>query len=94
MRVKTLPGPHWGQREPGLWIPGLALIPADKTLASAIGGGYLWGRFRPRPHRLVAQDGALSRRKQGFDSPWGRQSQKNRSFQPFVEIGAERNHTR
>ena len=24
-----------------------------------------------RPHRLVAQDGALSRLKQGFESPWG-----------------------
>src|SRR5215207_4832125 len=24
-----------------------------------------------RPHRLVAQDGALSRPKQGFESPWG-----------------------
>ena len=23
------------------------------------------------PHRLVAQDGALSRLKQGFESPWG-----------------------
>jgi hypothetical protein len=27
---------------------------------------------RLRPHRLVAQDAGLSRRKQGFDSPWGR----------------------
>ena len=26
------------------------------------------------PHRLVAQDSGLSRRQQGFDSPWGRQS--------------------
>ena len=24
-----------------------------------------------RPHRLVAQDGALSRLKPGFESPWG-----------------------
>lgn len=24
-----------------------------------------------RPHRLAAQDGALSRLKQGFESPWG-----------------------
>ncbi len=30
-------------------------------------------RFR-RPHRLEAQDTALSRRRQGFESPWGRQS--------------------
>ena len=27
----------------------------------------------PRPHRLVAQDAGLSRRKQGFEPPWGRQ---------------------
>ena len=26
-----------------------------------------------RPHRLVAQDSGLSRRQQGFKSPWGRQ---------------------
>jgi hypothetical protein len=26
-----------------------------------------------RPHRLAAQDGALSRPKQGFESPWGHQ---------------------
>ncbi len=25
----------------------------------------------PRPHRLAAQDAALSRPKRGFDSPWG-----------------------
>src|ERR1017187_772196 len=29
--------------------------------------------FRPGPHRLEAQDTALSRRRQGFESPWGRQ---------------------
>ena len=27
----------------------------------------------PRPHRLVDQDAGLSRRKQGFEPPWGRQ---------------------
>lgn len=26
---------------------------------------------RASPHRLAAQDGALSRLKQGFESPWG-----------------------
>jgi hypothetical protein len=26
-----------------------------------------------RPHRLGAQDAALSRPKQGFESPWGHQ---------------------
>ncbi len=29
--------------------------------------------WRCRPHRLVAQDVALSRPKQGFESPWGHQ---------------------
>src|SRR3546814_15886987 len=29
--------------------------------------------LRMGPHRLEAQDGALSRRKPGFESPWGRQ---------------------
>ena len=29
-----------------------------------------------RPHRLVAQDIGLSRRKRGFESPWGRQFSK------------------
>ena len=31
-----------------------------------------------RPHRLVAQDGALSRLKQGFESPWGHPFPRNR----------------
>ena len=31
-----------------------------------------------RPHRLAAQDGALSRLKQGFESPWGHLTQKDR----------------
>ena len=31
-----------------------------------------------RPHRLVAQDGALSRPKQGFESPWGHRFAKDR----------------
>ena len=31
-----------------------------------------------RPHRLAAQDGALSRLKQGFESPWGHKFQGNR----------------
>src|SRR5690242_6956609 len=30
-----------------------------------------------RAHRLEAQDVALSRRKQGFDSPWARQSNQH-----------------
>ena len=30
------------------------------------------------PHRLVAQDGALSRLKQGFESPWGHRFTKDR----------------
>ncbi len=34
--------------------------------------GYDFAPAR-RPHRLVAQDIGLSRRKRGFDSPWGRQ---------------------
>ena len=28
-------------------------------------------RFKIRPHRLAAQDEALSRLKLGFESPWG-----------------------
>jgi hypothetical protein len=31
-----------------------------------------------RPHRLAAQDGALSRLKQGFESPWGHPFPSNR----------------
>ena len=33
-----------------------------------------------RPHRLAAQDGALSRLKQGFESPWGHNHPKTGWF--------------
>jgi hypothetical protein len=39
----------------------------------------------PGPHRLEAQDTALSRREQGFDSPWGRQK-KQRSKAAFGRL--------
>ncbi len=34
---------------------------------------YMQPLFEPRPHRLEAQDTALSRRRRGFESRWGRQ---------------------
>lgn len=39
------------------------------------------------PHRLEAQDGALSRRKPGFESPWGRQRQSRHSRARFGSAG-------
>ncbi len=37
-------------------------------------GGYHAAEYHAkRPHRLEAQDGALSRPKLGFESPWGHQ---------------------
>ena len=45
-------------------------------MALARGSGIRYFMGRPaafRPLRLVAQDAGLSRRKQGFDSPRGRQ---------------------
>jgi hypothetical protein len=43
--------------------------------------------IQSRPHRLVAQDGALSRPKQGFESPWGhKESPNGGSF--YIQTGA------
>ena len=45
-----------------------------------------------RPHRLVAQDGALSRPKQGFESPWGHRFAKDRQqimLSGFVYVKVE-----
>ena len=41
-----------------------------------------------RPHRLVAQDGALSRLKQGFESPWGHRSPSGMMGFFIVQTGA------
>ena len=47
---------------PGLRVP--YALPVPRRVTSA-------GQDRPGPHRLVAQDTALSRRQHGFESRWG-----------------------
>ena len=45
--------------------------------------------FERCPHRLGAQDTALSRRRRGFESPWGRSEKKGVSETelPFLFLG-------
>ena len=60
---------------------GFSAVPAAKPLRAPgrscirCASRGLLARRLMGPHRLEAQDGALSRRKPGFESPWGRQLQ-------------------
>jgi hypothetical protein len=49
--------------------------------------GYNLARIR-RPHRLAAQDGALSRPKQGFESPWGHKRVIENDGSFLIQTGA------
>ncbi len=64
----------------GLFSPGI-LAGHQRNPLRPQARSCIWCASRGRsarlmgPHRLEAQDGALSRRKPGFESPWGRQLQ-------------------
>src|SRR5207245_5641175 len=62
---------------PATHCPPIASRVIFRALSAGVRGGSGLVPFQsgsgPRPHRLEAQDIALSRREQGFESPWGRQ---------------------
>ena len=62
LRVRLLTIDGWNDTIPPAWYGRLhaAGYPSLTCVSDAT-----------RPHRLAAQDGALSRLKQGFESPWG-----------------------
>ena len=64
-----------GERYNGIVEVGGSIPPGSTRLRAAPARR---ARARTRPHRLEAQDTALSRRRRGFDSPWGRQSRYSR----------------
>ena len=47
-----------------------------EVASSILAGSTKFNTKAFRPHRLEAQDTALSRRRRGFESPWGRQHQE------------------
>jgi len=55
----------------GLRVRLLTIEDWNDTISPARFDCVVLSASNKRPHRLAAQDGALSRLKQGFESPWG-----------------------